>query len=78
MEKQAEPVVGVQRRLARRFLVLICAMYAGLLAIFAFFPSVLHIPVLGRSITLGLVVAFVFMLTIFIIMVIYVVSPRRG
>ena len=77
MQNQSAPKGSAQRLLARRLLVLVCLMYAGLLAVLAFFPSVLHKLVFGHSITLGIPVAFIFMVSIFIIMTIYAVPDRR-
>ena len=77
MQNQPAPKGGAQRKLARRLLLLVCLMYVGLLIVLSFFPAVLHILVFGQSITLGLPVAFIFMLSIVIIMTIFAVPDRR-
>ena len=77
MQNQSAPKGGAQRKLARRLLLLVCLMYVGLLIVLSFFPAVLHTLVFGKSITLGLPVAFIFMLSIVIIMTIYAVPDRR-
>ena len=63
-----------QQKLAIIFLGLVCLLFVMLLGVFAFAPSLYHLPLFGRSMTLGIPLAFVFMSTVFILMIYYVLD----
>lgn len=62
----------MKRRLARVFLVCVCFLYVMLLSMIAFYPAVLHKPVPGLSLPMAIPAAFLFLLTVFVIMVYFV------
>lgn len=62
------------QKLALIFLALVCLLDMLLLGVFAFAPSLYHLPLFGHSITLGIPLALVFMCTVFILMIYYVLS----
>jgi len=62
------------RRQARWFLSLVCAMFTVMLLLFGFLPDLLQRPLMGHSLTLGIPLAFIFIVTVFGLMIYYVVS----
>ena len=78
MQVSPYQAIKKQRRMARTFLILVCALYVLLLCVLSFFPELLQTPFFGASMTLGILVAFLSGVFVFIVMLYYVRMYKAG
>ncbi len=64
--------LGEKQKLALALLLFVCVLFAAFLVTFAFFPSLYHVPLFDTRVTLGIPLAFLFVTTVFALMVFYV------